>query len=280
MGQVLQAGAGQAPARQAAIGAGLPIETPSDTINKVCASSIRAIEIADSMIRAGDVDVVVTGGMESMSNAPYLLQEGALRLPPRQRRAARLDGLRRAHIDLRRAAHGRAELASSRASSASRARSRTPGPCARTSAPRPRRTQAGSTTRSFRSATSTPTRDPRRDTTLEKLAALKPVFDPEGTTTAGNAPGVNDGASCVIVCSEEWARSAVSSRWRRSSSQGYVADDFAYLARTPANAGAVALATRGQDDRRRAAGRDQRGVRVRRAELDEAARRRRGASST
>src|SRR5690242_21201173 len=73
MGQVLQGGAGQAPARQAAIGAGLPIEVPSDTVNKVCASSIRAIEIADSMIRAGDVEVVVTGGMESMSNAPYAL---------------------------------------------------------------------------------------------------------------------------------------------------------------------------------------------------------------
>src|SRR5437867_360837 len=73
MGQVLQGGAGQAPARQAAVGAGLPVETPADTINKVCASSIRAVEIADSMIRAGDVDVVVTGGMESMSNAPYIL---------------------------------------------------------------------------------------------------------------------------------------------------------------------------------------------------------------
>ena len=73
MGQVLQGGAGQAPARQAAVGAGLPIEVPSDTINKVCASSIRAIEIADSMIRAGDVEVVVAGGMESMSNAPYAL---------------------------------------------------------------------------------------------------------------------------------------------------------------------------------------------------------------
>src|SRR5438034_5685157 len=73
MGQVLQAGAGQAPARQAAVGAGIPIETPADTINKVCASSIRAVEIADSMIRAGDVEVVVTGGMESMTNAPYAL---------------------------------------------------------------------------------------------------------------------------------------------------------------------------------------------------------------
>src|SRR2546423_9439021 len=75
MGQVLQAGAGQAPARQAAVGAGIPIEVPADTINKVCASSIRAVEIADSMIRAGDVDVVVTGGMESMSNAPYALKQ-------------------------------------------------------------------------------------------------------------------------------------------------------------------------------------------------------------
>src|SRR5665213_90068 len=75
MGQVLQGGAGQAPARQASIGAGMPKETPADAINKVCASSIRAIEIADSMIRAGDVDVVVTGGMESTSNAPYLLKK-------------------------------------------------------------------------------------------------------------------------------------------------------------------------------------------------------------
>src|SRR5919201_6979014 len=75
MGQVLQAGAGQAPARQAAVGAGLPIETPADTINKVCASSIRAVEIADTMIRAGEHECIVTGGMESMSNAPYLLKK-------------------------------------------------------------------------------------------------------------------------------------------------------------------------------------------------------------
>src|SRR5262249_6120027 len=73
MGQVLQGGAGQAPARQAAVAAGLPKEGPADTINKVCASSLRAMEIADSMIRAGDAEVVVTGGMESMSNAPYAL---------------------------------------------------------------------------------------------------------------------------------------------------------------------------------------------------------------
>ncbi|MBA3329913.1 MAG: acetyl-CoA C-acyltransferase, partial [Actinobacteria bacterium] len=74
MGQVLQGGAGQAPARQASIGAGIPKEVGADTINKVCASSIRAVEIADQMIRAGDHEVVVTGGMESMTNAPYILK--------------------------------------------------------------------------------------------------------------------------------------------------------------------------------------------------------------
>src|SRR5437879_5518181 len=74
MGQVLQGGAGQAPARQASIGAGLPIEVGSDTVNKVCASSIRAVETADQMIRAGDHQVIVAGGMESMTNAPYALK--------------------------------------------------------------------------------------------------------------------------------------------------------------------------------------------------------------
>ena len=98
MGQVLQGGAGQAPARQAAIGAGLPIETPADTINKVCASSIRAVEIADSMIRAGDVErrrhrrdgVDVERAVRS--------REGALRLPARRRDADRPDDSRRAHV--------------------------------------------------------------------------------------------------------------------------------------------------------------------------------------
>src|SRR5436190_16422882 len=74
MGQVLQGGAGQAPARQAAVGARLPKEVPADTINKVCASSIRAVEIADLMIRSGDHSAIVAGGMESMSNAPYILE--------------------------------------------------------------------------------------------------------------------------------------------------------------------------------------------------------------
>jgi acetyl-CoA C-acetyltransferase len=86
----------------------------------------------------------------------------------------------------------------------------------------------------------------RRDTTVEGLSALKPVFDPEGTTTAGNAPGLNDGASCVIVCSEEWAEQRGLEPLATILAQGYVADDFAYLARTPANAGAMALERAGK----------------------------------
>jgi acetyl-CoA C-acetyltransferase len=86
----------------------------------------------------------------------------------------------------------------------------------------------------------------RRDTTLEKLAELKPVFDPEGTTTAGNAPGVNDGASCVVVTSEEFAKRRGLEVLATILAQAYVADDFAYLARTPARAGQIALEKAGK----------------------------------
>jgi acetyl-CoA C-acetyltransferase len=87
---------------------------------------------------------------------------------------------------------------------------------------------------------------PRRETSLEKLAALKPVFDPEGTTTAGNAPGVNDGAACVLVASEEWAKRRGVEVLATIVGQGYVADEFAYLARTPAKASGIALARVGK----------------------------------
>jgi acetyl-CoA C-acetyltransferase len=240
MGQVLQAGVGQAPARQAAIGAGLPKETPADTINKVCASSIRAIEIADAMIRAGDVDVVVTGGMESMSNAPYLL--------PKARFGYRLgngevldsmvfDGLTSTFDQLHMVAQNAKvsrELGISRESQdAWAARSHERAAAAQ---------DAGRfDDEVFAVGDVAADEAVRRDTTLEKLAALKPVFDPEGTTTAGNAPGVNDGASCVVVCSEEWAKQRGLEPLATIVSYGYVADDFAYLARTPANAAAIAL---------------------------------------
>ena len=245
MGQVLQAGAGQAPARQAAIGAGIPKETPSDTINKVCASSMRAIEIADSMIRTGDVDVVVTGGMESMSNAPYLLKKGrfgyrlghgeVLDSMVYDGLTSTFDGL---HMVLQSSNVAR-ELGISREQQdvwAARSHERA---AAAQDAGRfdDEIVPVGDVTAD---------EGIRRDTSVEKLASLKPVFDPEGTTTAGNAPGVNDGGSCVIVCSEEWAAKRGLEPLATILAQGYVADDFAYIARTPANAGAMALERAGK----------------------------------
>jgi acetyl-CoA C-acetyltransferase len=245
MGQVLQGGAGQAPARQAAVRAGLPVETPADTVNKVCASSIRALEIADSMIRAGDVDVVVTGGMESMSNAPYLLQKARFgyRLGNGELVDSMVhDGLTstfdRLHMVQQNSQVAR-ELGISREQQDSwAARSHERAAAAQ---------DAGRfDDEIFAVGDVTADESVRRDTTLEKLAALKPVFDPEGTTTAGNAPGVNDGASCVVVCSEEWARRRGLEPLATIVAQGYVADEFAYLARTPAKAGAIALERAGK----------------------------------
>ena len=245
MGQVLQAGAGQAPARQAAIGAGIPIEIPSDTINKVCASSIRAVEIADSMIRAGDVEVVVTGGMESMSNAPYALPKA--RFGYRMGDATLVDlmiwdGLRstfdESHMVVQAARVAR-ELGISREEQDGWAlRSHERAAAAQ---------QAGRFDDELVPVGDVAADESvRADTTLEKLASLKPVMDPEGTITAGNAPGVNDGASCVVVCSEEFARRRGLEPLATIVSQGYVADEFAYLARTPANAGLQALEKAGK----------------------------------
>ena len=245
MGQVLQAGVGQAPARQAAVAAGIPKEVPADAINKVCASSIRAIEIADLMIRAGGHDVVVTGGMESMSNAPYLL--------PKARFGYKLgngevvdhmvfDGLTStfdgSHMVVQNSRVSR-ELGISRAEQDA---------WAFRSQQRAAAAQAEGRFADEIVAVGEITADEsiRADTSLEKLASLTPVFDPEGTTTAGNAPGVNDGGSCVVVCSEDFARRRGLEPLATIVAQGYVADDFAYLARTPANAAAQALAKAGK----------------------------------
>ena len=240
MGQVLQGGAGQAPARQAAIGAGLPKETPADTINKVCASSIRAVQIADAMIRAGDVDVVVTGGMESMSNAPYLLQKARFgyRLGHGELIDSMIfDGLTDAYDSMHMVQHNSMvsrELGISREEQ---------DEWALRSHQRAAAAQDEGRYDDELVAVGEVTNDEgiRRDTTAESLARLKPVFDPEGTTTAGNAPGVNDGASCVIVTSEEFAKRRGLEVLATILSQGYVADEFAYLVRTPANAAAIAF---------------------------------------
>jgi acetyl-CoA C-acetyltransferase len=245
MGQVLQGGAGQAPARQAAVGAGLPIDVPADTVNKVCASSIRAIEIADSMIRAGDAEVVVTGGMESMSNAPYALPKARWGYKMGDATVLDLmiwDGLRstfdESHM-VEQAARVNRELGITREEQ--------DGWALRSHERAARAQDEGIFDEEIVQAGDvTADEGVRRDTTLEKLAALKPVMDPEGTVTAGNAPGVNDGASCVIVCSEEFAHRRGLETLATVVAQGYVADEFAYLARTPANAGAQALQKAGK----------------------------------
>ncbi len=245
MGQVLQGGAGQAPGRQAAVGAGLPKEVPADTINKVCASSIRAVEIADSMIRAGDVDVVVTGGMESMTNAPYALKKARFGYRLGDGKIIDLmvyDGLTSTFDNrhmVEQASHVSRELGIAREDQdrwALRSHERA----------------VHAIDEGLFADEIVPVGDfavdesPRRDTSYETLSRLKPVFDPEGTTTAGNAPGVNDGASCVIVTSEEYARKRGFDVLATIVSQGYAADDFAFLARTPALAGEMALERAGK----------------------------------
>jgi acetyl-CoA C-acetyltransferase len=240
MGQVLQGGAGQAPARQAAIGAGLPIEVPADTINKVCASSVRAVQLADLMIRSGDHRVVVAGGMESMSNAPYILKKARFGYRLGDGTLIDLmthDGLTstfdKKHM-VEQASFVARELGISREDQDAWAyRSHERAAAAQ---------DAGRLADEIVSVGDVVADEGvRRDTTLEKLAGLQPVFDPEGTTTAGNAPGVNDGASCVVVCSEEYAARRGLEPLATILSQGYVADDYAYLARTPARAGEQAL---------------------------------------
>jgi acetyl-CoA C-acetyltransferase len=245
MGQVLQAGAGQAPARQAAIAAGIPIETPCDTINKVCASSIRAVEIADSMIRAGDAELVVTGGMESMSNTPYALSQA--RFGYRLGDGSLIDLM--LHDALISTFDGKhmVEQASFVSRDLGISREVQDAWAFRSHQRAVAAIDAGRFADEIVAVGDLDTDEsPRHDTSLEKLASLKPVFDPEGTTTAGNAPGVNDGASCVLVASEEWAARRGIDPLATIVSQGYVADEFAYLARTPAKAAGVALAKAGK----------------------------------
>ena len=218
MGQVLQGGAGQAPARQAAIGAGLPKETPADTINKVCASSIRAVEIADLMIRAGEHELVVTGGMESMSNAPYLLKKARFGYRLGDGELIDLmvfDGL---DLDLRRAAHGRAGLGRlPRARDLARGPGRV-GATARTSAPRRRRTTGRFDDEIV----------PVGDLTADESVAARHVARDARAAEAGLRPGGDDHRGQRagrqrrrLVRGRLLARSsrsaAGSSRWRRSS---------------------------------------------------------------
>jgi acetyl-CoA C-acetyltransferase len=248
MGQVLQAGAGQIPSRQAQIAAGIPKEVPSETVNKVCASGLRAAGLVDAAVRAGDLDVAVAGGMESMSRAPYLLPEG--RFGGRMGDLAALDAMVKDgltdpftgkqmyeqatevgdELELTRADLDRWALRSHQRAVAATDEGRLPEEIVPV------------TVRGRRSETVVEADEaPRRDTSLERLASLPGLSGPGGSHTAGNSPGVNDGAGALVLASEEWADREDREVLAEIVAQAAVADDFAYLARTPANAALAAL---------------------------------------
>ena len=248
MGQVLQAGAGQIPSRQAQIKGGIPKHVSSETVNKVCASGIRSAGMIDQSIRAGDLEVGVAGGMESMSQAPYMLKDA--RFGYRMGDGKMLDvmindGLTNAFTGKHMAQEAsevaqelemtRPDLDRFAVLSHERAIEATDnGHLPEEIAPVTISSRKGDTVVEVDEA-------PRRDTSLEGLSKLKPIFVKDGTHTAGNSPGVNDGAGAIVLASDEWARANDRKPLATIVGQAAVADDFPYLARTPANATKLAL---------------------------------------
>ncbi len=248
MGQVIQAGQGQIPSRQAQIKAGIPKEVSSETVNKVCASGIRAAGILDAAIRAGDLEVAVAGGMESMSNAPYLLKGArfGFRMGDGKAIDSMLsDGLTNpfsgkhmaheasevaAELEMTRADMDKWSVRSHELAVKATDEGRLPDEIV----PVTVKGKKGDTVVEIDEA-------PRRDTSLESLAKLPPIFMKDGSHTAGNAPGVNDGAGALVLASDEWAEQHGKTPLATILAQAQVADDFAYLARTPAAAAKVAL---------------------------------------
>ncbi|MGE5578101.1 MAG: acetyl-CoA C-acetyltransferase [Syntrophothermus sp.] len=249
MGMVIQAGAGQIPSRQATIKAGLPVTVPSDTINKVCASSLRAVNLGDSLIRAGDAEIVVAGGMESMSNAPYLLNGARWgnRMGDSKVVDAMIhDGLWCAFGDVHMAVHGSVvakEYGITRQEQdrwALRSQQRAAaaikdGKFKKEIVPVPVPQKKGDP------VLVDTDEGPRADTTLEKLAALPPVFAKDGTVTAGNAPGVNDGASALVLMSRERAEKMGLKPLATIVAQGMASVEPPYIATVPAYAAEKAL---------------------------------------
>ncbi|HVQ59951.1 MAG TPA: acetyl-CoA C-acetyltransferase [Solirubrobacterales bacterium] len=247
-GQVLQAGQGQIPSRQAQIKGGVPKEVPSETVNKVCASGMRTIGLADQAIRAGDTEVAVTGGMESMSSAPYLLPGARFGFRMGDVKAIDAmthDGLTNPFTNkqmINEASEVSNELEITRVDMDRFAERSHRLAAEATDAGRLADEIAGVTVKS-RKGESTVEADEaiRPDTTLETLAKLKAIGGDDATHTAGNAPGVNDGAGAIVVASSEWAEREGKTPLATVLSYGTVADDFPYLAKTPANAAKQAL---------------------------------------
>jgi len=247
-GQVLQAGQGQVPSRQVQIKAGIPKEVPSETINKVCASGLRSAGIIDQGVRAGDLEVAVAGGMESMSRAPYLMPEG--RFGHRMGDAKLLDSM--THDGLRNPFTGKqmALEASEVADELEMTRADMDRYALRSHELATDAIDEGRLPEEIVPITIQDRKKgelevavdegPRPDASLESMAKLKPLSE-GGSHTAGNSPGVNDGAAALVLASEEWAHRNGKEILARIVATGAVADDFAYLARTPANATRAAL---------------------------------------
>ncbi len=213
MGCVLQGGQGQIVSRQAAREAGVPWEVKTETINKVCASGLRSVTLADQIIRLGDEEVIVAGGMESMSNAPYIL--------PKERWGARMgdgrvvdmmvhDGLTCSFTGVHMGTYGNStatDLELTREDQDAWAYLCHQRAIAAFEAVRLEEEIVPVTVKERKGErVITVDEAPRKDTTPERLAALKPAFGADGTITAGNAPGINDGAGALVLMSEERAR--------------------------------------------------------------------------
>lgn len=241
MGMVLQAGAGQVPSRQAARKAGLPWEVASETINKVCASGMRAVTMADQIIRTGDADIIVAGGMESMSNVPYALPKAryGLRMGDGEIKDLMMyDGLTCPFDFVPMAVHGSnvsqeydisrelqdqwAHRSQIRASHAVET-----GIFDEEIVPVSIPQRKGDPLEIKRDES------PRPDTTLEVLAKLAPVYKKDGTITAGNAPGINDGAAAMVVMSDTKAQELGIKPLAKILGHATVGAEAPYIATTP-----------------------------------------------
>ncbi|MFZ5644339.1 MAG: acetyl-CoA C-acetyltransferase [Bacillota bacterium] len=252
MGMVLQGGAGQIPSRQATIKAGLPWEVPSETINKVCASGLRSVTMGDQAIRCGDADIIVAGGMESMSSAPHFTRaRWGLRMGDGKLIDLMIhDGLWCAFHNKHMAVHGGTvakEYGVSRQEQDEWAlRSHQYAVAAQDKGtfeseilPVPIPQKKGDP------VIVTKDEGPRRDTSIDALKKLPPVFDPENTVTAGNAPGVNDGAGALVIMSDEKASQLGIKPLATILGHASVSQEAAYIATVPGLAINKLLSARG-----------------------------------
>ncbi len=242
MGQVLQAGAGQITARQAAIEGGIPQEVPAITINKVCLSGLNAIALADQLIRAGEVEVVVAGGMESMSEAPYLVPKA--RFGARLGNAEMIDSMVHDGLWSTFTKQHMGESSDEVNRELEIAREDQDEWAARSHQRANRAWESGALAMpARRGETVTVARDEgiRADATPESLAKLAPAFKRDGTITAGNASQISDGAAAVVVMSREKARKLGREPLAVVVAHGMSAERYAWLHTVPALALANAL---------------------------------------